>query len=167
MVDAEGVQLAAPESVYRHAHSLHQRGQLALVVGSDGLARGLSVGLRGHRFRLVAGSGRARHAADVRASLNEAELRRWGMSFSESEIVALMAIAVVLNGLGLVAWRGGLLGHWYPIAIVLSMLALLADPMSLPGVASAGAIAAMLLGSLGLAVSVRHRKGGAVGAASR
>ncbi len=89
------------------------------------------------------------------------------MSFSESEIVALMAIAVVLNGLGLVAWRQGLLGRWYPIAITLSMLALLADPMSLPGVARAGAIAAMLLGSLGLVVSVRHRKGGTVGAASR
>jgi hypothetical protein len=70
------------------------------------------------------------------------------MYFSESEIVALMAIAVLLNGVGLLAWRRGLLGHWYPIAIGLSMLALLADPMSLPGVASAGAIAAMLLGGL-------------------
>lgn len=47
------------------------------------------------------------------------------MNFSESEIVALMAIAVVLNGLGLLAWRRGLLGRWYPIAIALSVLALL------------------------------------------
>ena len=47
------------------------------------------------------------------------------------------------------------------------MLALLADPMSLPGVASAGAMAAMLLGGFGLVVSARHRKGGTVGAASR
>jgi hypothetical protein len=89
------------------------------------------------------------------------------MYFSESEIVALMAIAVLLNGVGLLAWRRGLLGHWYPIAIGLSMLALLADPISLPGVASAGAMAAMLLGGFGLVVSVRHRKGGTVGAASR
>jgi hypothetical protein len=66
------------------------------------------------------------------------------MNFSESEIVALMAIAVLLNGVGLLAWRRGLLGHWYPIAI-----------------------AAMLLGGFGLVVSVRHRKGGTVGAASR
>jgi len=94
-------------------------------------------------------------------------LRRWGMTFSESEVVALMAIAIVLNGVGLLAWRRGLLGHWYPIAIVLSTLALLADPMSLPGLASSGAIAAMLLGVLGLVVSVRHRKGGTLGAASR
>lgn len=79
------------------------------------------------------------------------------MNFSESEIVALMAIAVVLSGLGLLAWRRGLLGRWYPIAIALSVLALLADPMSLPGVASAGAIAAMLLGVIGIVVSVRHR----------
>lgn len=55
------------------------------------------------------------------------------MNLSESEIVALMAIAVLLNGVGLLAWRRGLLGHWYPIAIGPSMLALLADPMSLPG----------------------------------
>lgn len=73
----------------------------------------------------------------------------------------------LLNGVGLLAWKGGLLGHWYPIAIGLSMLALLADPMSLPGVASAGAMAAVLLGGCGLVVSVRHRKGGTVGAASR
>ena len=82
-------------------------------------------------------------------------------------VEALMAIAVLLNGVGLLAWRRGLLGHWYPIAIGLSTLALLADPMSLPGVASAGAIAAMLLGGFGLVVSVRHRMGGTVGAASR
>jgi hypothetical protein len=105
--------------------------------------------------------------ADVRASLNEAELRPWRMNFSESEIVALMAIAVVLNGVGLLAWRRRLMGNWYPIAIGLSMLALLADPMSLPGVASAGAIAAMLLGAFGLVVSVRHRKGATVEVASR
>jgi hypothetical protein len=66
------------------------------------------------------------------------------MNFSESEIVALMAIAVLLNGVGLLAWRRGLLGHWYPFAI-----------------------AAMLLGGFGLVVSVRHRMGGTVGAASR
>jgi len=89
------------------------------------------------------------------------------MNFSESEIVALMAIAVLLNGVGLLAWRRGLLGNWYPMAIGLSVLALLADPMSLPGVARGGAIAAMLLGVLGLVVSVRHRKGGTLGAASR
>ena len=34
------------------------------------------------------------------------------MNFSESEMVALMAIAVLLNGVGLLAWRRGLLGHW-------------------------------------------------------
>jgi hypothetical protein len=62
------------------------------------------------------------------------------MNFSESEIVALMAIAVLLNGVGLLAWRRALLGHWYPIAI-----------------------AAMLLGGFGLVVSVRHRMGGTVG----
>ena len=89
------------------------------------------------------------------------------MNFSESEIVALMAIALLLNGVGLLAWRRGLLGNWYPMAIGLSVLALLADPMSLPGVARGGAIAAMLLGVLGLVVSVRHRKGGTLGAASR
>ncbi len=89
------------------------------------------------------------------------------MNFSESEIVALMAIAVVLNGVNLLAWRRGLMGNWYPIAIGLSMLALLADPMSVPGVASAGAIAAMLLGAFGLVVPVRHRKGATVEAASR
>ncbi len=117
----------------------------------------------------AAGAASARYAAfaDVRASPTGAELRPWRMNFSESEIVALMAIAVLLNGVGLLAWRRGLLGHWYPIAIGLSMLALLADPMSLPGVASAGAMAAMLLGGFGLVVSVRHRKGGTVGAASR
>jgi hypothetical protein len=70
------------------------------------------------------------------------------MNVSESEIVALMAITVLLNGVGLLTWRRGLLGHCYPITIGLSMLALLADPMSLPGVAGAGAIAAMLLGAL-------------------
>ena len=89
------------------------------------------------------------------------------MNFSESEIVALMAIAVLLNGVGLLAWRRGLLGNWYPMAIGLSVLALLADPMSLPGVASGGAIAAMQLGVFGLVVSLRHRKGGTLGAASR
>lgn len=118
----------------------------------------------------VRSTGRAARCAafaDFRASIKEAELRRCGMTFSKSEVVALMAIAIVLNGVGLLAWRRGLLGHWYPIAIVLSTLTLLADPMSLPGLASSGAIAAMLLGALGLAVSLRHRSGGTVGAASR
>jgi len=32
LVYAEGIQLAAPESVYRRAYSLHQRGQLVPVV---------------------------------------------------------------------------------------------------------------------------------------
>ncbi|KGN32181.1 hypothetical protein N802_11015 [Knoellia sinensis KCTC 19936] len=53
MVDPEGIQLAFPEVVYRAAHSIHQRSQLALVIGPDDLARNLTVGLGGHRSRLV------------------------------------------------------------------------------------------------------------------
>ena len=105
--------------------------------------------------------------ADVRPSHEGAELRRWGMNFSESEIATLMAITVAFNGVGLLAWRRGLVGRWYPIALALAVLALTADPMSLLGVGRAGAVATMLLGCFGLAVWVRHRKGGTVGAAPR
>lgn len=62
LVDAEGIQLATAESVDRGAHALHQGSQLALVVRRYGLARGLSVGLRGHRSRLV----RALQRRDIR-----------------------------------------------------------------------------------------------------
>lgn len=82
------------------------------------------------------------------------------MNFSESEIATLMAITVAINGVGLLAWRRGLVGRWYPIALALAVLALTADPMSLLGVGRAGAVATMLLGCFGLAVWVRHRKGG-------
>jgi hypothetical protein len=91
--------------------------------------------------------------------MNGPELRRWEMNFFESEIATLMAITVAFNGVGLLAWRRGLVGRWYPIAIALSVLALMADPRRLLGVGSAGAVAAMLLGGFGLAVWVRHRKG--------
>lgn len=52
-VDAEGIQLAFPEVVYRGAHAIHQRSQLALVVGPDDLPRSLPVGPGGHRSRVV------------------------------------------------------------------------------------------------------------------
>ena len=88
------------------------------------------------------------------------------MNFSESEIATLMAITVAFNGVGLLAWRRGLVGRWYPIALALAVLALTADPMSLLGVGRAGAVAAMLLGGFGLVVWVPTPQGGTVGAAS-
>jgi hypothetical protein len=53
LVDVERIQLATTEAVDRGAHALHQRSQLGLVVRRHRLARGFSVGLRGHRSRLV------------------------------------------------------------------------------------------------------------------
>src|SRR3954470_22208986 len=53
LVDAEGIQVAATETVDRGTDALHQRSQLALVVSRHGLSRSVSVIPRGHRPRLV------------------------------------------------------------------------------------------------------------------
>lgn len=79
----------------------------------------------------------------------------------------MLTLAFVSNGIGLRAWRQGLLGRWYPGALCLSTLALLADPMSLPGIATAGAVGALLLGAVGLVVASRLWKHDTTQASSR
>lgn len=89
------------------------------------------------------------------------------MTLSESEVAALMGMAIVFNGMGLVAWHRGFMGAWYPVAIALSVLAMTVDPLSVPGLLEAGAASTMLLGAFGLVVAVVHRHDRPVGRASR
>lgn len=81
-----------------------------------------------------------------------------GMNLSESEVLALMTAAVLLNTVGFSAWKRGAVGQWYLYAVGLAVLALLVDPYQFPGLGSSGAIAAFALGLYGLVAWVRHRQ---------
>jgi hypothetical protein len=80
------------------------------------------------------------------------------MDLSESEVMALMTAAVLLNTVGFIAWKRGAVGQWYLYAVGLVLVALLVDPYEFPGLLSSGAIAAIALGLYGLVAWVRHRQ---------
>ena len=79
------------------------------------------------------------------------------MEMSESEIAALVVGAVLLNGLGLLAWRQDLVGRWFLWALGLSLLAATVDPLQFPGVSAAGCLAALALALVGPVAFLRRR----------
>lgn len=85
-------------------------------------------------------------------------LQNQGMELSGSEVVALMAAAVLLNAIGFVAWKRGAVGQWYLYAAGLVVVALLAGDEHNPWLLSYGAIAAFALGLYGLTAWIRHRQ---------
>lgn len=79
------------------------------------------------------------------------------MGMSESEVAALVVGAVVLDGLGLLAWRQGLVGRWFPWVLGLAVLAVTVDPLQVPGVSLAGCLVALALALVGPVALLRHR----------
>lgn len=79
------------------------------------------------------------------------------MGMSESEIAALVGVAVLLNGLGVLAWRRGMVGRWFMWALGLALLMIPVDPMQLPGVSTAGCVVALALTPIGPVALLRHR----------
>ncbi len=79
------------------------------------------------------------------------------MGMSEPELASLVVGAVLLNGLGLLAWRQGLVGRWFPWALGFSLLAVMVDPLQFPGVSAAGCLAALALALVGPAAFLRRR----------
>lgn len=79
------------------------------------------------------------------------------MGMSGSEIAALIGVAVLLNGLGVLAWRRGLVGGWFLWVLGLALLAVPVDPMQFPGVGAAACLVALTLALVGPVALLRHR----------
>ncbi len=80
------------------------------------------------------------------------------MGMSESEVATVVGVAVVLNGLGVWAWRQDVVGAWFLWALGIALLAVLVDPLQLPGVSLAGCISTLLLALVGPGTLVRRHR---------
>ena len=74
------------------------------------------------------------------------------------EVLALIAAAVLLNSVGFMAWKRGVVGPWFGGAVAAATLAVLVGDDLSHWLRASGAVALLLLGLYGLVMWGRHRR---------
>ena len=74
------------------------------------------------------------------------------------EVLAVLSAVALVNTFGFIAWRGDLVGEWYPGAVTVATLAMLVGDDHSHWLRTSGAVVAFLLGLYGLVAWIRHRQ---------